>query len=506
MTYRDHVSTDTLADHAEGLLGESESGHVAAHLAECEDCRATALLLASIPEILAADTVGPMPAHFASRIDAAMAELYISEPPLARPEPVAATPIAVSPIGVEESGNVIDLGSRRRLALTGLRRVGTIAASMVLLIAGAALGIQTVGKDKDIVGPTGNGDSLAAAPEITSLASPYFGKLKPPKGSKAGRPGQTVSPDGTIYTKDKIRFPDGTVLTLDKKGNPVEALRPTAPKPAPAEPSEPNEPAAKEPAAKEPSRSEGNATAKKPSGGAPVVRPEDETSSKVQEVPDDPAAPGRSAEPEPSAPAEGKPSIASANQDNAVPSDDPYVSESNREYTEDNFAALVMDLISAARRHGSTSGDFEPSSTSPAPTPSATPPSPASQYRMPTSLRLAFGKWGFMPSDAGRGPSTESFQDRVKRCASQLGTQAIAGDRGLWQGREATIVVTGSDDPNQVNGFVFYGSCPDQRPVTAQSAQWEQRVNKPSRAPEPEATPVRRVGSVQDGQTRSRSY
>jgi hypothetical protein len=56
-------------------------------------------------------------------------------------------------------------------------------------------------------------------------------------------------------------------------------------------------------------------------------------------------------------------------------------------------------------------------------------------------------------------------------------------------------VVTPSENPDQVNGYVFFGNCgPD---TSAQTAEWTQRVNRPAEEPAPTSTPVRRVGSVQ---------
>src|ERR1700722_5527551 len=111
MNAHEHVSTEILADHAEGLLGESEAGLVDAHLSECPDCRSTAALLDSLQEILAADDPGPMPAHYAARIDAELAELALAEP--VRPINAAPTPLVARPAGAE----VIDLASRRQVMI-----------------------------------------------------------------------------------------------------------------------------------------------------------------------------------------------------------------------------------------------------------------------------------------------------------------------------------------------------------------------------------------------------
>jgi hypothetical protein len=58
------------------------------------------------------------------------------------------------------------------------------------------------------------------------------------------------------------------------------------------------------------------------------------------------------------------------------------------------------------------------------------------------------------------------------------------------------VVTPTPDNPNQVIGYVFYGNCSQSNPASEDSAQWEQRVNKPAAAPEPAATPVPRVGGT----------
>lgn len=505
MTYLEHVSTEILADHAEGLLGESESGRVEAHLAECDDCRATALLLASIPEILAADEVGPMPAVYASRIDAAIADLLVNEPPVPVGAPVApATPIAVSPIGHDPAtNNVVDLASRRKLAVQGLRRVGTVAAGVVLLIAGAALGIQTVGKDKDIVGPTGNNE--IALPQISSLSSPYYAKLQAPKKTTPGPKGTRIDPKtGTMYGKDKVRFSDGTVVTLDSKGRPVQLIKPTAPKPQATE--QPAETKTEDKPGKGDSQL---ATAGKGNKTPQPTRenPADAKNTPAQPVEGDPADPAASVQPKSTAAPEGQVGIARAKQGDE-PSGDPYVSHSKSEYTEDNFAALVMDLVAAARRHSASSGSYEPSSNgSPTPTPTPSMEMPAG-FRYPSASWAAFFQQPQVPQQPGRGPAEARLQARVMRCAEQIGfkDKVIAGDIGTWENRDATIVVVQSPNPEQVDGYVFWGNCSKDKPVTAESAQWTQRVDKPAEnSTDPSPTPLRRTGSVQPASVDSTS-
>lgn len=69
----DHLSADSLADLAEGLLDADATAAAAAHLGECESCRARAAALEATTSAL--HDLGPvsMPAEVAASIDAALA-------------------------------------------------------------------------------------------------------------------------------------------------------------------------------------------------------------------------------------------------------------------------------------------------------------------------------------------------------------------------------------------------------------------------------------------------
>jgi hypothetical protein len=110
------------------------------------------------------------------------------------------------------------------------------------------------------------------------------------------------------------------------------------------------------------------------------------------------------------------------------------------------------------------------------------------------------------PSAPGRGPAAPEVKYRVQRCARQLGQPALVGDEGIWAGHKATIVVVqAQDNANQVIGYVFYGNCSNSNPATEDTAQWEQRVNKPAPQSSPDSTPVPRVGGTSPETTNSRS-
>jgi anti-sigma factor RsiW len=519
MTYRDHVSTETLADHAEGLLGESDAGRVQAHLDECEDCRAEALLLVSLQEILRADEVGPMPVEYASRIDVALAELAATEPPMRlhpAPVPILNAPAEAAPAALG-GAKVIDLATRRKVMMTGLRRVGTVAAGVVLLIGGAALGVQTLGNHTDLVPPV-NHDAIDNARSFAKLPTA-------PATAKSGKHGIKTDPKtGWIYLNSgKVLLPDGTVILPGaNKSDPPTVISPkqAAATTAPA-----------------PKATTTTPKGSKGSGQAPetIKKPTKPTAPKAPAVaPGDPADPQASnATSAPATPAAQQPDAAKtqvapgpdANQqpvrtaDAGKPNKDTYVSQSGSEYTQDNFANKVMDLMGQASAGSSSPGNYTATSSGnpqsdPTEGPTAGPttaPNPSISPSM-TPQNLAISYYDQRQADIaaaqapGRGPASPEVKYRVQRCATQLGTTALAGDEGTWGGHKATIVVTPTDNPNQVMGYVFYGNCSASSPASEANAQWEQRVNKPSAAPDADSSaPVKRVGGTEPGSNGSRS-
>jgi hypothetical protein len=525
MTYRDHVSTETLADHAEGLLGESEAGRVQTHLDDCEECRAEAMLLVSLQEILRADEVGPMPVEYASRIDVALAELAAAEPPVRlHTEAVAAVPIlnapAEAPAAAAGGAKVIDLATRRKVMMTGLRRVGTVAAGVVLLIGGAALGVQTIGKHTDLVPPPST-DAIAPAKSFETLPTP-------PKDAKTGKNGIKVDEKtGWIYLKSgKVLLPDGTVVLpgATKTDKPVVI----SPKHK-TETTTPKTTAAPEHA----TGTDKTDKTDKSSGTTPFTaqkpRTKPATTKAPAVVPDDPAdpqAPNNTSAP--ATPATAQPSgakaqnqVAPSNPDDsrvgtaATKKSDTYVSQSGSEYTEDNFANKVMDLMTQASRDSATPGNYTATSsgqpqTEPTTAPTTGPSPSISPSMSPQNLAVAYynyRRFDMQAAPPGRGPADPEVKYRVQRCATQLHSAALAGDEGIWAGHKATIVVTQApDNANQVIGYVFYGNCNKSAPATAETAQWEQRVDKPSASPDANSSaPVKRVGGTSPGTDGSRS-
>ncbi|MGQ0625315.1 MAG: hypothetical protein ACT4PP_11795 [Sporichthyaceae bacterium] len=446
MSTPDDLSIETLADYAEGLLGEAETAAVEALLATSPQARADLELLASVTAILACDEVGAMPAEYAARIDATLAELARTAPVVPVTAPLAATP-ALAP--------VVDLASRRREVWAGARRVGSVAASLVLVIGGAAIGVQVLSDDGTEPPPS------AAGPVTTETQTVSLERYVPrqaPKRAVKGKDGSKIDKKtGIVFLKNgEVLHPDGTVVKPGKKdGAPTTiVLGPglTAEKGTKSKPSDRVQ------------------TAIPPRAPAPVAPAEQAT---IASAPD--------AEPETSA-APSAPSSAVATPSPGTPGTDPYVGTTETEYTPDNFAALVRILLEEA-------GEYAPAGT----TSAANDPALPAQQSTTVSSRNRPAS-GTLRSDAGmrpvRGPASPELQERVRRCAAQLNTSALAGDAGTWKGKAATIVVVPNPDSDtQVIGYVFYGECSVTEPVTAKDAQWVQPVSKPA-APIPAPAPA----------------
>ena len=443
MNTHEHLSIEILADYAEGLLGDADATSVAEHLASCADCQEEADLLVSVSSILAADDPGPMPAHYAARIDAALAELAAAEP--VTPKPATA---------VAGGAAVIDLASRRRF--TPAARVTSVAASLVLLIGGVALGMQALDTSN-----SGNPDDSVASElrnEAVSLpaierAALYAQKDFPaPQARKKGKNGAIIDKtDGTVFIKNKVLFPDGTVVVHKKSGiaevrtfnaetntyrvEQVPSPRRGAPAPNPTP--------------------------------APPVRTPAGTPEGTPAPPVRTPAPTPTPSPSPTPEPQPTPSAAPV----TAPSPNPWVENSGDAYTPDNFANKVQALLR-------NSGD-----TVKAP---AAPPADGTTDQNRVSAGALRSQEAAVKA---RGPAPAEIAAKVKRCANQLGlTDVLAGDAGTWRGQSATIIATRLGSA-QATGYVVYGDCTKEAPATPADIQWEQRVDLPTTRPVEEPTP-----------------
>lgn len=70
----DHFDTDTLADHAEGLLDGARDAHVRAHLEWCSECGGVIDQLRSVQSMLSSLPEPALPPDVAARIDASLSQ------------------------------------------------------------------------------------------------------------------------------------------------------------------------------------------------------------------------------------------------------------------------------------------------------------------------------------------------------------------------------------------------------------------------------------------------
>ena len=134
-----HVDPDVLADLQEGLLDGPAADAATAHLVGCAACRGDLAALDEVRDLLAgAPDVGPVPADLVDRLDQALAGAA-AEPALA----VAST-------------TVVPLRAPETKSPRGMR-VLQIAAVLVLVLAGGAIGVSALlngGGNSDDAGTT----------------------------------------------------------------------------------------------------------------------------------------------------------------------------------------------------------------------------------------------------------------------------------------------------------------------------------------------------------------
>ncbi len=464
MNTHEHLSIETLADYAEGLLGDAESTAVADHLASCADCTAEADLLVSVSAILAADDPGPMPEQYAARIDAALADLAAAEP--VTPKRAGTTP----PGKGTEGAAVIDLASRRRFAPAA--RVTSVAASLVLLIGGVAIGMQALdntdaGNPEDTFGALEDISPSAEATNSARYLAYALSAKEKPKGKNAERRKDGSVADkrtGAVFLKSgKVLFPDGVVVVPKKNGQTEVRTYDV-----------------------QSGRSRSIATFRvdeQPGDSRPTV-----TAPPPENTPQAPEnTPQATPEPTPQAsvakPSNGPNKMSTLAAQSAQ--SDPYVTNSGDTYNPDNFAAKAQALL---RDAGYTAESAPAGSTS-----NSTDQGRASSKAVRSDTDSSTGA---VPA---RGPAPTELQAKVKRCATQLKLgEVLAGDAGVWRGQNATVIIArNGSEAKQAVGYVVYGECTNAAPATAADVQWEMRVDFPSAQAEPAPTSDGNSGSNQ---------
>lgn len=489
MTNLEHLSTETLADYAEGLLRESEAAAVHAHLDVCADCRAEELLLKSLSEILLADSPGPMPAVYAARIDAALAEVAMTDPLSGSFHPEGSTfhgsyegaaldltPSAFASAsatgGDGPSADVIDLSARRRLVAQGLSRVTTVAASIVLLIGGTVLGLQAINSG-DTPGTADNNPAVAEQPNKSIRPTIQPSPIRNPavpivKGAKKNSDGSWTNPDGTLIRKN------GDAVTV--KGDVIKAKPPVVGDPAATNPPDSN------PGRKTTKGDGGVALANGPIGPVvPGTQPTAATDGQTaaggpetapaQAAADPSKAPAAktdaNASPDPTADGSAKTMAAANDTPPPASPSGPYFDQSGSTYDSGNFAKKVLSLLKKGGYQASSTGEAVPDADPAAPAtgtdPSVSPS--ASQFNV-SSIAISYpmAPEGVSAPDAADS-AKPAFIAKARRCAAAFPGDLLAADAGIWGGKAATIIVmTDPLDSKQVIGRVIDGPCNDKNP------------------------------------------
>lgn len=87
-----HFDTDTLADHAEGVLTGALDTQVRTHVATCVDCQGVVDQLTSVKMMLSSLPAPPLPADVSARIDASLAQAQHERASLTRDRQPTAPP------------------------------------------------------------------------------------------------------------------------------------------------------------------------------------------------------------------------------------------------------------------------------------------------------------------------------------------------------------------------------------------------------------------------------
>jgi hypothetical protein len=414
-----HLSTEMLADHAEGLLREAEAAAVEAHVAACAECRAEQALLAALPGLLATDDVGPMPAAYAARIDAALAAL----PPLTASAPSAAPAPARAPAAA--TAEVVDLASRRKsgAAPKAAGRVTSVAASIVLLLGGTVLGLQALNSD-------GSNDQTSPVAERPQKPIETTEEDRP-----SAAPGRTTAPAADTAEPRRKNPEEAPPAKTGTQKPPAKGIGTTATRESAA------------PAASSEQRAASDATAG--------------TQASTSKAGQEPVR------------------AATAETDDASPA---YVEDSRSTYTPENFDSKVRALVERSGYQAPAEAPAEepaPVQDSPAADPAQNDPagsdlagSDPAQEAAQQDPGLRFQLASLSQPAATPGPAGAAVRKRVQKCAEQLGGQLVAGDTGVWRGGPVTVVVLADPaDPARVIGHVIAGPCNDKQPATARASK-----------------------------------
>ena len=180
-----HVSAESLAHYAEGLLRRGRAARIRAHLADCPECAAQQARLTEVTVLLREIPAAPLPPAVAARLDAALAAESARQ--AAQPTEAAQGNGVPQPAGAAQPGNG-DPGRPRRPAGGGRWRWlqapatvrGLAAAAAVVVLGGVGYGIAQA------VSSTSSSPSTASASSGSAREAKPGGFGAPAAGPNTG--------------------------------------------------------------------------------------------------------------------------------------------------------------------------------------------------------------------------------------------------------------------------------------------------------------------------------
>jgi hypothetical protein len=197
-----HPGTDVLAEFRAGLITGHRGDRISAHLADCQQCRATDARLAGMPALLSAGPPPVMPADVAQRLDQVLAA-EVAHRDQAERAADSAPPQVPAP---------------RRRRRRGFRwpplRVLAPVAVVVVFVAGVVFAVSRPGSS-EYMGPDSSTAAGSAGQSVAAGAAPKA--QAPEQGSpEQGSPAQGSAAQGTLPSPDRQGQPVSFVYVASR--------------------------------------------------------------------------------------------------------------------------------------------------------------------------------------------------------------------------------------------------------------------------------------------------
>ena len=197
-----HPGTDVLAEFRAGLITGHRGDRIAAHLAGCQQCRATDAQLAGMPALLAAGPPPVMPADVAQRLDQVLAA-EVAHRDQAERVPHSDPPQVPTP----------RWHRRRGFRWPPLRVLAPVAV-VVVFVAGVVFAVSRPGSS-EYMGPDSSTAAGSAGQSVAAGAAPKA--QAPEQGNPAqGSPAQGSTAQGTLPSPDRQGQPVSFVYVASR--------------------------------------------------------------------------------------------------------------------------------------------------------------------------------------------------------------------------------------------------------------------------------------------------